>query len=102
MDGLSVVDANEVASWIVAQYSGQAYPAVVIGSPHGSAAHLAVALWYLVCYGPDEGGERVRAGIKRLNDSIDQWDTRLELRRTTAAAPRATAVATCVSRSAAE
>ena len=30
-------------------------------------AHLAVALWYLVCYGPEEGGERVRAGIQRLN-----------------------------------
>jgi hypothetical protein len=30
-------------------------------------AHLIVALWYLVLYGPDEGGERVRTGIKRLN-----------------------------------
>ena len=30
-------------------------------------AHLAVALWYLVCYGPAEGGERVRAGIQRFN-----------------------------------
>jgi hypothetical protein len=30
-------------------------------------AHLTVALWYLVLYGPSEGGERVRTGIKRLN-----------------------------------
>jgi hypothetical protein len=30
-------------------------------------AHLVVALWYLVLYGPDEGGERVRVGIQRLN-----------------------------------
>ncbi len=30
-------------------------------------AHLAVALWYLVNYGPEEGGERVRAGLRRLN-----------------------------------
>jgi hypothetical protein len=30
-------------------------------------AHLVVALWCLLLYGPDEGGERVRAGIQRLN-----------------------------------
>jgi hypothetical protein len=30
-------------------------------------AHLTVALWYLVLYGPGEGSERVRSGIKRLN-----------------------------------
>jgi hypothetical protein len=30
-------------------------------------AHLVTALWYLVHYGPDEGGERVRAGIQRFN-----------------------------------
>ena len=30
-------------------------------------AHLVVALWYLVHHGPDEGGERVRAGIQQLN-----------------------------------
>ncbi len=30
-------------------------------------AHLAVGLWYLVCYGPDDGAERVRTGIQRLN-----------------------------------
>jgi hypothetical protein len=31
------------------------------------AAHLVTALWYLVHYGPDEGGERMRTGIKRFN-----------------------------------
>ena len=30
-------------------------------------AHLAVALWNLVCYGAAEGAERVRRGIQRLN-----------------------------------
>jgi hypothetical protein len=30
-------------------------------------AHLVVALWLLVHYGPEEGGERVRIGIQRLN-----------------------------------
>jgi hypothetical protein len=30
-------------------------------------AHLVVGLWYLLLYGPGEGGERVRAGIQRLN-----------------------------------
>jgi hypothetical protein len=30
-------------------------------------AHLVVALWCLVYYGFEEGGERVRAGIQRLN-----------------------------------
>jgi hypothetical protein len=29
--------------------------------------HLATALWYLVNYGPEEGGRRVRTGIKRFN-----------------------------------
>ena len=33
------------------------------------AAHLVVALWYLLLYGPAEGGERVRAGIQRLNSA---------------------------------
>jgi hypothetical protein len=30
-------------------------------------AHLVTALWYLVHYGPAEGGARVRDGIRRLN-----------------------------------
>jgi hypothetical protein len=30
-------------------------------------AHLVVALWYLVHYGPDEGAQRVSSGIRRLN-----------------------------------
>ena len=30
-------------------------------------AHLVTALWYLVHYGDEEGGERVRTGIKRFN-----------------------------------
>jgi hypothetical protein len=38
------VDAERVARTIVDHYPDSGYPAVVLGSPHGSAAHLAVAL----------------------------------------------------------
>jgi hypothetical protein len=38
------VDGDQVARAIVDHYPGDRYPAVVLGSPHGSAAHLAVAL----------------------------------------------------------
>jgi hypothetical protein len=47
------IDAETVAAWTIAQYArpaGQrstaasAYPAAVLGSPHGSAVHLAAAL----------------------------------------------------------
>jgi hypothetical protein len=38
------LDPEEVADWMVGQYPGSGYPAVVIGSPHGSAAHLAAAM----------------------------------------------------------
>jgi len=38
--------------------------------PYGEwthAAHLAVALWYLVWYGPDEALQHMRAGLRRYN-----------------------------------
>lgn len=38
------VDAEAVASWIVGRYAAGPHPAVVLGSPHGGAAHLAAAL----------------------------------------------------------
>ncbi|MGS2617405.1 hypothetical protein ACVCAH_23205 [Micromonospora sp. LZ34] len=38
------VDAARVARWFVEQYPRRRYPGVLIGSPHGAAAHLAVAL----------------------------------------------------------
>ncbi|MFI7607723.1 hypothetical protein ACIBTV_21635 [Micromonospora sp. NPDC049366] len=38
------VDAERVARWFVDQYGRGSYPGVVLGSPHGAAAHLAVAL----------------------------------------------------------
>ncbi|MBO4209365.1 hypothetical protein [Micromonospora echinofusca] len=38
------VDADVVAQWLVGQYPERSYPGVVLGSPHGAAAHLAVAL----------------------------------------------------------
>lgn len=37
------VDAEEVARWVVGQYPRRQYPAVVVGSPHGAAVHLAAA-----------------------------------------------------------
>jgi hypothetical protein len=39
-------------------------------------AHLMTALWYLVHCGPDEGGERVRTGIKRFNAANGVAQTR--------------------------
>ncbi|MFE9656897.1 hypothetical protein [Micromonospora sp. NPDC006431] len=38
------VDAERVAGWIVDQYPAGRWPGVVLGSPHGAAVHLAVAL----------------------------------------------------------
>ena len=38
------VDAEQVARWVVGHYPPRWYPGVVIGSPHGGAVHLAMAL----------------------------------------------------------
>ncbi|BCJ62971.1 hypothetical protein [Micromonospora endophytica] len=38
------VDAGRVARWFAEQYPCRRYPGILIGSPHGAAAHLAVAL----------------------------------------------------------
>ncbi|WP_091575365.1 hypothetical protein [Micromonospora sediminicola] len=38
------VDAERVAGWFVDQYPDRRWPGAVLGSPHGAAAHLAVAL----------------------------------------------------------
>ncbi|WP_239089171.1 hypothetical protein [Micromonospora gifhornensis] len=38
------LDAGQVAEWFVGQYPSGRYPGVLLGSPHGAAAHLAVAL----------------------------------------------------------
>ncbi len=43
-DVVARVDAGAVAAWLTAHYPDAAYPAVVLGSPHGAAAHLAAAL----------------------------------------------------------
>jgi hypothetical protein len=44
VDRAGEVDADAVAEWITEQYAGRTYPGVVIGTRHGSAAHLATAL----------------------------------------------------------
>ncbi|MFU8875872.1 hypothetical protein [Micromonospora sp. SL4-19] len=38
------VNAERVAGWIVDQFPASRWPGVVLGSPHGAAVHLAVAL----------------------------------------------------------
>jgi hypothetical protein len=38
------IDADLVARWTVTHYPPRRYPGIVIGSPHGSAVHLATAL----------------------------------------------------------
>ncbi|WP_091672478.1 hypothetical protein [Micromonospora auratinigra] len=38
------VDAERVAEWIAEQYPAGRWPGAVLGSPHGAAVHLAVAL----------------------------------------------------------
>lgn len=38
------IDAGAVAAWMTARYPAGPYPAIVLGSPHGGAAHLAAAL----------------------------------------------------------
>lgn len=43
-DQVGEVDADRVAQWMVDQYPRRCYPGVVLGSPHGSAAHLATAM----------------------------------------------------------
>jgi hypothetical protein len=44
VDAGETVDADAVATWIAERYPAASYPAVVLGSPHGSAIHLAAAL----------------------------------------------------------
>ena len=43
-DHVDTVDAEAVARWVVDQYGDGEFPTAVLGSAHGSAAHLAVAL----------------------------------------------------------
>jgi hypothetical protein len=40
----AALDADAVAEWIVDHYPAGGYPAAVLGSPHGAAVHLAVAM----------------------------------------------------------
>ncbi len=43
-EAAGAIDAEAVASWIAGHYPDACYPAVVLGSAHGSAVHLAAAL----------------------------------------------------------
>ncbi|WP_306213089.1 hypothetical protein [Actinoplanes sp. RD1] len=43
-DAAGRLDAEAVAAWITGRYPEPVYPAAVLGSPHGSAVHLAAAL----------------------------------------------------------
>jgi hypothetical protein len=44
VDADGTVDADAVATWIAGRYPAPSYPAVVLGSAHGGAIHLAAAL----------------------------------------------------------
>ena len=44
IDRVDLIDPDAVAKWVVDQYPARPFPAVVLGSPHGAAAHLAAAL----------------------------------------------------------
>ncbi|WP_327027093.1 hypothetical protein [Micromonospora sp. NBC_01739] len=65
------VDAARVAEWFVGQYPAGRYPGVLLGSPHGAAAHLAVALgvpWLpagfeMVAHWPKGSVDRPRAAL---------------------------------------
>jgi hypothetical protein len=41
---VAAIDAEAVAAWITEHYPEPSYPAVLLGSPHGAAVHLAAAL----------------------------------------------------------
>ena len=43
-DSADLVDADAVAAWIAGRYPAEAYPGVIIGSPHGGGVHLASTL----------------------------------------------------------
>ena len=44
IDEAARLDAAAVAQWITGRYRSAVYPAAVLGSPHGSATHLAAAM----------------------------------------------------------
>jgi hypothetical protein len=44
LDAVGEIDAEAVAEWMVSRYAGSCYSAVVLGSPHGSAVHLAAMM----------------------------------------------------------
>ncbi|HEY0536474.1 MAG TPA: hypothetical protein VGD29_33215 [Actinoplanes sp.] len=44
LDLVGEIDAEAIADWIVGRFPDSHYPAVVLGSPHGSAVHLSAAM----------------------------------------------------------
>jgi len=44
LNEVGAIDAEALADWIVGRYTASRYPAAVLGSPHGSAVHLAAAM----------------------------------------------------------
>ncbi|GIJ24949.1 hypothetical protein Vqi01_01110 [Micromonospora qiuiae] len=67
----AAVDAERVARWFTDQYPPRRYPGVLVGSPHGAAAHLAVALgmpWLpagfeIIAHWPQGAVDRPRAAL---------------------------------------
>jgi hypothetical protein len=71
-NALEQIDGEAVAEWLVSRYSEPSCPAVLFGSPHGAAVHLAVALgaaWLptsFVVRVPKAGGSATRLAERIL------------------------------------
>jgi hypothetical protein len=71
-----LIDAEAIARFATGQYPQERFPAVVVGSPHGAAAHLAVALrvpWLPAAFdvtvqapSPEPSGDAGASGIREL------------------------------------
>jgi hypothetical protein len=71
-----LIDAEAIAHFATGQYPQERFPAVVVGSPHGAAAHLAVALrvpWLPAAFdvtvqatSPEPHGEDAGHGIQSM------------------------------------
>jgi len=72
-DRAGEIDPDRVAEWVVGQYGAGQFAGVVLGSAHGSAAHLAVALgmaWLPTGFEVDLTWPD--GGLDKLDDAIEQ------------------------------
>jgi hypothetical protein len=78
------IDADAMAEWMISRYPAPTYPGVVLGSPHGSAVHLAAAL----------GAPWLPTGftvtVRWRGGAVDDWGAATEAGATVAAGILAT------------